>query len=179
MMGANTPHVGRPFAAEISENALNDALVTIGNVKTISVGWPLTIQNTQAGGIRIGIDIDALLQRAGTIETLWPVCVRDVRAGTDDFVTVQDVDRTETDPWDGLMRPVGESYKVSIFGHGVARDFLPLVTRETTFTKATPIVWCMYMLGQAWLVQYLRFDLIQPRDRVRRSDCVSAIVGGT
>lgn len=173
------PHVGRPFPTEITENDLNAVLRTGGNVRGMSVGWPLTIKNTQHGGIRIGFDLDGLLAqiRQMAIAPIWPVAVRDIRSNEDHFVWVQNCKRNDTNPWDGILAPTGKAYRVSIWGHGKARDFRPLLTRENTFTRETAIVTGFVAIGQNWVSQYLRFDLIQPRDQLQFTDCVAAFVG--
>lgn len=107
-----------------------------------------------------------------------PVVVRGIRVDGDDHVTVQNVTETATDPWDGLMRPIGEAYKIALACHQPARDFRAYITRQTTLTAETPILYVVAVGGTPRLIQYLRFDLVQPRDRIRHSDCISAFSGG-
>lgn len=107
-----------------------------------------------------------------------PVVVRGIRADGDRHVTVQNVTETATDPWDGLMRPIGEAYKIALACHQPARDFRAYITRQTTLTAETPILYVVAVGGTPRLIQYLRFDLVQPRDRIRHSDCISAFSGG-
>ncbi len=105
------------------------------------------------------------------------VVVRDIRDDGDHHVKVQKVRLTPGDVWDGLMRPMNEAaFDVPIFPHYKARDFRPFVTRQGTFTRETPILYLIHALGSPWLVQDLRFDLIQPRDQLRLSDCITAFV---
>lgn len=179
MAKGRIPHVGRPFTNEVTANQLNTAFQTTGNVQAMRTDWPLLIEQTPEGGIRLWID-PAFLRRAvgPPRDPVWPVVVRDVRDDDDTFVMVQDVERNDSDPWDGIMAPVGKAYRISIWAHGKARDFRALVTREETLTRATPIVSGIQAIGQPWVAQYLRFDLLEPRDRLAFSDCVTAIAGG-
>jgi len=116
------------------------------------------------------------VRQTSTAPLIWPVIVRDVRDDEDHFITVQDVERTSGEVWDGLMQPKGSAYKASVWAHGKARDYRALITRQETLTRETPIIPAVMALGQPWVMQYLRFDLIQPRDRMRYTDCVAAFV---
>lgn len=111
-------------------------------------------------------------------QAIWPVVVRGIRDDNDHFVKVQDVVRNNATPWVGVMAPTGSAYDIAIWGHGKARDFRALLTREETFTQDTPVIVAVRAIDQPWVMQYLRFDLIQPRDRIRHSDCISAFSGG-
>lgn len=172
------PHIGRPFNRPPTEAEMNDLFIAGDNAMSIRVTPPLLSESLPQGGIRIWLDPSAIPSEVTFQESIWPVVVREVRDDADHFLTVQDVERSETDPWDGLMQPVGEAYEMSIWGHGIARDFKALITRETSFTRSTPIITAVYALGQPWAMQYLRFDLIQPRERIRYTDCVSAFTEG-
>lgn len=173
-----TPHVGRPFGTEVTEHQVNDLFQTTGNVRAMDVKWPLLIESTQAGGIRLSIDPEVFEADQPQVETIWPVVVRDVRDDNDHFIWVQDVVRDDADPWVGGMKPSGEAYEISIWAHGKARDFRALITRETIFTRATPIVSAILAIGQPWVLQYLRFDLIQPRDQIAYTDCTTGFTEG-
>lgn len=106
------------------------------------------------------------------------VVVRNVRNDLDHFVLVQDVRLSDTDPWDGLLQPEGEAYNVNVWPHYIARDFKAFVTRQTTLTRETAVLPVVRSRGVSWLLQDLRVDLIQPRKRIRHTDCVSAFAEG-
>ena len=119
-----------------------------------------------------------ILDRPASAASIDWVVVRNVRADTDQHVQVQDVKLSDTDPWDGLMQPVGEAYDVPVHPHYVARDFKALVSKEATLQRWTPILQLVRSGGTLWLLQDVRFDLIKPRGRIRHTDCVAAFTEG-
>lgn len=170
-----TPGPYRPGKNAVSASRLNETdmlarrRIQWGEGFEVSdTGTVMTVNLRQKGG---GGGESEPAQKA-----IWQVVVRDIRDDNDHFIMVQDVGRDDADPWTGGMKPIGVAYKISIWAHGKARDFRALLTRETTLTRATSIVSAVRSLGQPWVVQYLRFDLIQPRARIRYTDCVSAFV---
>jgi hypothetical protein len=59
------PHIGRPFNDPVSTGQLNRLFQTEGNMRSISVTEPLTIESTIAGGIRLGIIMPDPIVSAG------------------------------------------------------------------------------------------------------------------
>lgn len=166
-------HVGERVRAEWFSEILR-RLRRLENLQFNPVDFD-TIDSSSGRNVALA----AQQKRKVTPSAIWPVVVRGIRNDNDHFVKVQDVARNSATPWKGIMAPTGSAYDISIWGHGKARDFRALMTGESEFTVNTPIITAVNAIGQPWVMQYLRFDLIQPRDTIRNSDCISAFSGGS
>jgi hypothetical protein len=95
MTRANLPHFGRPFDTELSENEVRAMIQAQGNFQSIQVEWPLLIQNTGTGGMRLRID-PAFESRGSVVAASTGVSSRyfKIIRHSDDFTT----DRSDVIP---------------------------------------------------------------------------------
>lgn len=71
MTRAGIPHFGRPFSTELSENQVRSLLQAQGNFQSVTAEWPLLVQNTGTGGLRLRIDPSAF-DRPAVVATAEP-----------------------------------------------------------------------------------------------------------